>query len=173
MCALSFECGIDTVSWCAEFALRRRVSMSATGSVIVMVVELFLAVVSAREPDLRALVLLPAALGDAGQFARVRHLAEADAAQAELAVDRVRPAAALAPGVAANRKLRLAAALFFRAVFAMVTFSLNGKPSCLSSARPSSSFFAVVTTVMSMPRTRSILSWSISWNIDCSVRPNV
>jgi hypothetical protein len=36
MWALSFEFGIDTESWCAEFALRRRVSMSATGSVIVM-----------------------------------------------------------------------------------------------------------------------------------------
>jgi len=34
---LSFELGSDTESWCAEFALRRRVSMSATGSVIVMV----------------------------------------------------------------------------------------------------------------------------------------
>ena len=31
----------------------------------------------------------------------------------------------------------------------------------------------VVTTVMSMPRTRSMRSWSISWNIDCSVRPKV
>ncbi len=36
MCVLSFELGSDTESWCAEFALRRRVSMSATGSVIVM-----------------------------------------------------------------------------------------------------------------------------------------
>ena len=32
---------------------------------------------------------------------------------------------------------------------------------------------AVVTNVMSMPRTRSILSWSISWNMTCSLRPNV
>ena len=31
----------------------------------------------------------------------------------------------------------------------------------------------VVTTVMSMPRTRSMRSWSISWNMDCSVRPKV
>jgi large subunit ribosomal protein L5 len=31
----------------------------------------------------------------------------------------------------------------------------------------------VVTTVMSMPRGRSMLSGSISWNIDCSVSPNV
>jgi hypothetical protein len=36
MCAFSLEWGIDTESWCAEFALRRRVNMSATGSVIVM-----------------------------------------------------------------------------------------------------------------------------------------
>ncbi|GGP10616.1 hypothetical protein GCM10012278_50960 [Nonomuraea glycinis] len=36
MCALIFEYGIDTLSWYAEFALRRRVSMSAIGSVIVM-----------------------------------------------------------------------------------------------------------------------------------------
>src|SRR6185437_9073243 len=38
MWALSLECGIDTVSWCAEFALRSLVSMSATGSVIVIAV---------------------------------------------------------------------------------------------------------------------------------------
>ncbi|GAA4373989.1 hypothetical protein GCM10023088_29360 [Actinomadura verrucosospora] len=36
MCALIFEYGIATESWYAEFALRRRVSMSAIGSVIVM-----------------------------------------------------------------------------------------------------------------------------------------
>ena len=36
MWVLSLELGSDTESWCAEFALRRRVSMSATGSVIVM-----------------------------------------------------------------------------------------------------------------------------------------
>ena len=35
---------------------------------------------------------------------------------------------------------------------------LKGKPSAFSSARPSSSVFAVVTTVMSMPRTRSMRS---------------
>jgi hypothetical protein len=33
---LIFEYGMPTVSWYAEFALRRRVSMSAIGSVIVM-----------------------------------------------------------------------------------------------------------------------------------------
>ena len=38
----------------------------------------------------------------------------------------------------------------------------NGKPKWRSSARPSSSLVAVVTTVMSIPRGRSILSTSIS-----------
>jgi hypothetical protein len=33
----NFELGIDTESWCAELALRSLVSMSATGSVMVMV----------------------------------------------------------------------------------------------------------------------------------------
>ncbi|BCM68863.1 hypothetical protein EASAB2608_04197 [Streptomyces sp. EAS-AB2608] len=36
MCDLILECGIDTESWYAEFAFRRRVSMSAIGSVMVM-----------------------------------------------------------------------------------------------------------------------------------------
>src|SRR3569832_1051746 len=36
MCALSFECGSSTVSWNALLALRRRVNMSAIGSVIVI-----------------------------------------------------------------------------------------------------------------------------------------
>src|SRR3990170_2668764 len=54
---------------------------------------------------------LPAALGDAGELARVGHLPEAHPAQAELAVDRVRPAAPLAPGVPAHLELRLARGL--------------------------------------------------------------
>src|SRR5690606_27117211 len=54
---------------------------------------------------------LPARLGHAGELAPVGHLAQADAAQAELAVDRLRPAAALAAGVAAHRELRLAGRL--------------------------------------------------------------
>ena len=46
MCALILEYGMATVSWYAELALRRRVSMSAIGSVIDMAVLAFLAVVS-------------------------------------------------------------------------------------------------------------------------------
>ncbi len=37
MCPFNFEWGITTSSWKAELALRRRVSMSAIGSVIVIV----------------------------------------------------------------------------------------------------------------------------------------
>jgi hypothetical protein len=50
MFALIFEWGIVTESWYAAFALRRRVSMSAIGSVIVMSRELFLALVSPWGP---------------------------------------------------------------------------------------------------------------------------
>src|SRR6187455_719655 len=54
---------------------------------------------------------LPAALGDAGELARVGHLPEAHSAQTELAVDRVRPAAPLAAGVATHLELGLARGL--------------------------------------------------------------
>src|SRR3954467_461312 len=95
--------------------------MSAIGSVIVMVSQAF----SPRFPRAHALADLsayrvgskgwatavrrsPTALGDARQLATVRHLAEADAAEPELAVDRVRSPASLAPGIAAHLELRLA-----------------------------------------------------------------
>src|SRR5690242_5246315 len=116
-----------TESWYAWLALRRRVSMSAIGSVMVMAV-------SALSPprfrpasraDLErssvcrvpvrvqgpAPGCLPGALGHAGELAAVGHLPQADPAQAELAVDRLGPAAALAAGVAAHRELRLAGRL--------------------------------------------------------------
>src|SRR6201995_4799956 len=51
--------------------------------------------------------LLPAGLGDARQFAAVRHGAEADTAEAELAVHGPRPPAARAARVAAHSELRL------------------------------------------------------------------
>src|SRR5580693_6844223 len=99
MCDLIFEYGIPTVSWYAELALRRRVSMSAIGSVIDMAVVAFPAAVSVfargHQTDLRRVEsFLPAGLRDAGQLAAVRHAAEADAAQAELAVDGARAATA-------------------------------------------------------------------------------
>src|SRR5918998_5483485 len=59
----------------------------------------------------RGRVRSPRALLDAGQLAPVRHVPEADPAQAELAVDGLGPPAPLAPGVCAYAELRLASLL--------------------------------------------------------------
>src|SRR6185503_508551 len=56
-------------------------------------------------------LLLPGRLADAGELPGVRHLPQADPAQAELAEDRVGATAALAAGVTADRELRLAGRL--------------------------------------------------------------
>ena len=116
---------------------------------------------------------LPAGLGDTGKLAPVRHGPEADAAQAEPAVDRTRPSARehLVYPRTANFGVRFALAI--RPFFATRQLSLNGNPSRRKSERPSSSLIAVVTTVTSMPRCRSTWSGLISWNISCSVRPKV
>src|SRR3954463_16026698 len=78
--------GISTVSWAAMIPLRMRVRKSAMGSVI----------------DMRS----PARLRHAGDVAVVRQLAQADAAQAELAVHGTRAAAAAAARVGPRRVLR-------------------------------------------------------------------
>src|SRR5690349_10922750 len=117
---LSLLYGMETASWYAWLALRRRVSMSAIGSVIVMAARPFLHRGFASEPQARpaAIVVLkeeeewsPAGLGHAGQLASVRHLPQADPAQAELAVHGLGPAAALAARVAAHGELGLAGGL--------------------------------------------------------------
>src|SRR6476659_5519996 len=118
-----------TESWYAWLALRRRVSMSAIGSVMVMAVsalsplrfrlDVFEATWgdrvwgwwSRRAVGARLGTGLPGALGHAGQLAAVRHLPQADPAQAELAVDGLRPATALAAGVTADSELGLASGL--------------------------------------------------------------
>src|SRR3954454_19411870 len=79
---LSFDDGTSTVSCAAVMPLRIRVRKSAMGSVI----------------DMR----LPARLRHAGDVPVVRELAEADPAQAELAVDGARAPAATAAGVLAG-----------------------------------------------------------------------
>src|SRR3954468_8271178 len=110
MCVLSFDDGMAAESWYAWLALRRRVSMSAIGSVIVMACRASLAAVphaycaglsaigsafdgrSGRSPPDRWCVL-PAGLAHAGELPGVGHLPQADPAQAELAEDRVRTTA--------------------------------------------------------------------------------
>src|SRR3954466_15913461 len=111
MCVLILLYGIATVSWYAELALRRRVSMSAIGSVIVIAWPSGLSRRGSRPCGPAALEELPGRLGDAGQLARVRHLPHADAAQAEHAVNRAGPSTTRAAGVAAHLELRLAPGL--------------------------------------------------------------
>src|SRR4051812_27270258 len=73
---------------------------------------------------------LPAGLADAGELPGVRHLPQADPAQAELAEDRVRATAPLATGVSADRELGLAGRLVDQRLLGHV---------CLSPARLSGS----------------------------------
>src|SRR5680860_121417 len=87
--SFTFDDGMTTVSWNATFAFRRRVSMSAIGSVIVTVA-----------PS------SPRCLGNAGDLPCVRELAQADATQTEASVDRARPTAFPATGIAAHFELR-------------------------------------------------------------------
>src|SRR3954454_24720451 len=79
---LSFEEGIGTISFDACAPLRTRVRKSAMGSVI----------------DMRS----PRALRHPGDVAVVGELAQADPADAELAIHGARPAALAAPGVLAG-----------------------------------------------------------------------
>src|SRR4051795_11724012 len=83
----NFELGISVRSCSALLALRMRVSMSATGSVSIS-------------------LLLPRALGHAGDDALMGELPQADAAEPELLVDGTRPPAAVAAGVVAHLELR-------------------------------------------------------------------
>src|SRR5687768_8913605 len=116
---LSLLYGMETASWYAWLALRRRVSMSAIGSVIVMAARPFLHRGFAPAPQARPAAIVgceswwesPGGLGHAGQLAAVGHLPQADPAQAELAVDGLGAAAALAARVAADRELGLAGGL--------------------------------------------------------------
>src|SRR5215207_7067822 len=84
---LSVDEGISTVSWAAMIPLRMRVRKSAMGSVMLM-------------------ADLPARLGHAGDVALVGHLAQADPAQAELAVHGTWAAALAAARIRARLELR-------------------------------------------------------------------
>src|SRR5688572_485905 len=159
----SFDDGISTVSWAAMIPLRMRVRKSAMGSVMLM-----------RDP-------LPARLGHAGDVALVGHLAQADPAQAELAVHGTRPAALAAarvrPGLVLRRPRgaddlgglghgvsslsvpQAATAWSFKdSKPAGRPSREKGMPSASSSAKASASVCAVVVMVTSNPRTWSMLS---------------
>src|SRR3546814_12002334 len=96
----------------------------------------------------------PALLGDAGDLPGVHHLAEADPAEAELAVHGVRTTAPLAPRVGAHLELRFALLLLDECLLGHqpCPSRLNGKPKASRRAFPSSSVLAVFKTVMALPR---------------------
>src|SRR4051794_31468693 len=101
------EFGISTWSWRARFAFRMRLNMSAIGSV-------------------STCFLLPTALGHAGNRALVRELAQADPAEAELAVDGARSAAAATASVVAHLELLRARGLHDQGFFCHYSFSPSG-----------------------------------------------
>src|SRR5438093_2454769 len=115
---------------------------------------------------------LPARLRHAGELSLEGSLAETDPAQPEL--PHVRPGTA----ADATAVVRLHLELWLRQRLQDVRLlrhyadRLNGMPRSCNRRRPSSSVRAVVTRVISMPRKRSILSYSISGNTSCSRRPS-
>src|SRR3954447_2526368 len=102
----------------------------------------------------------PARLRHTGNLARVGEVAQADAAQPELAEHGARPSAPATPGVRLHLELGLALLLLDECLFghSYCPSRRNGNPKAASSPRPSSLVRAVVTIVMSMPRVTSILS---------------
>src|SRR5438270_7520529 len=177
------EAGISTAGFSTRTALRMRVNMSATGSVIMVEWS------------------SPARLADARDQAVGGHPAEADPADAELPQDRPRPAAHLAPQPDADSVARpqlrggrvFAERLELLQLFlepdglrfgrhcftpcvgfrAVSQTSRNGRPNDRNSSRASSSDFVLVTKVMSMPCVNVTLSASISGKTSCSDRPKV
>ena len=125
--------------------------------------------------------ILPARLGHAGDVALVRELAQADPAQAELAVDGARPAAAC-DSACTPRVLYFGGRCWTRTIWEVLAIEFlvsvpqaatawsfedskpagrpsraNGMPSASSSAKASASVCAVVVMVTSRPRTWSIV----------------
>src|SRR5215208_4155152 len=109
--SFSFEAGMSTRECRAAIALRIRVSMSAIGSVITLETPRKLARFRPA-PHARGRLLsmngreLPARLDHPGDLPLERQLAEADAAQLELAQVGAGAAAALAARVGARGELR-------------------------------------------------------------------
>src|SRR5579871_5751870 len=153
--SFSFEEGITTRSWREVEPLRRRVSMSLSGS--------FTGIVSPSSgnplplfspgafPDLvpggtprRSFSSLPGRLGQPGDLTLQRPLAQADPAHLELAQESPRAPTERAPVVLADLELRLPLRLGdFRQFGHGLSYTLNGIPNCLSNASPRSSLPAV------------------------------
>lgn len=119
--------------------------------------------------------ILPASLGYARNGTLVALLSETNTAHIELSDITVRTTANLASVILANRELRLLAPFLNHCLLGhsqyLPFYALKGIPMSFKSSRASSSVFAVVTITMFMPRSLSILSYSISGKMSCSFRP--
>ena len=120
--------------------------------------------------------LLPGSLAHAGDFALVGQLAEADTADAVVAQVRVGAAADLAAVVACGWRTWLAACCLRIIDFLAIVFS--SLMLCERSADQGSAARGLLRRswrwcmmTMSMPRILSILSYSISGKISCSLMP--
>src|SRR5688572_26540030 len=195
MACLTLDAGMTTLTFSVACALRMRVSMSAMGSLMLMI------------------SLLPARLDHAGDLAAHRDLADLVACEPELAEraagtarDRAAVAQAHGRGVAGQRlqlrargvhrllgrlgvaddreQLFAALGVLLHHGFALrlavddgklghyaALSVLNGNLKAARRARASSSDFAVVVMEMFIPRSASILSYSISGKMICSLMP--
>ena len=117
---------------------------------------------------------LPRGLAHPGDLPAVGHLTEADTAHAVVTQVGVGAAADLAavvlPGGVLGRGLLLKNHRLL-CHFLILPYRSKGAPTSSKRALASSSVFAVVHTTMSIPRILSILSYSISGKISCSLMP--
>src|SRR5437764_12717733 len=138
--AFSLEAGTSTFGWRAWIALRTRVSMSAIGSLVIVLL----------------LHFLPASLGHTRNLAIQGELAEAAAANSELAQECAGPSTTPAAvpvtalkfgrlGLAGLVQLYVFRNFCGRGHLVILPYAArNGIPICFSSARPSASVRAVV-----------------------------
>src|SRR6266566_5352575 len=143
MCFFNWLAGTSVRSWRASAALRMRVSMSETGSVIMS---------------------SPARLDYAWNLALESEHPKANATELEVAVVATRAPADLAAVAMTRRKLgslvelRELTGSSHGLPLLDPSYALKGMPSWVRSARPSSSVLAVVTKEMLIPLMTSILS---------------
>src|SRR4030095_8683652 len=165
--ALSRDAGMSTRVCLAVTALRIRVSISAIGSVIAFSQQ---STVNSRQftgvngPSTLDCELWtsPATFCYPSDIAFERQLAEAQAAQPELAHEAARPPAQLAAVPQPNPVLRRFFLFGYLRGRRHIYWLLNGIPMNCSSLRASSSVLAVVTTDTFMPRALSTFMESIS-----------
>jgi hypothetical protein len=118
--------------------------------------------------------MLPASFGYPRDSTFVALFSKTNTAHFEFTHVSVWTAANFTSVISTNFKFRFATPFFNHRLFGhskYLLYALNGIPINFRSSLASSSVFAVVTTIIFIPRILSILSYSISGKINCSLRP--